>query len=39
MKGAIFSGLSEYVEKEFGLSTWLKTLDSCQLASNGEFIH
>lgn len=38
MKGAIFTGFSEYVEKEFGLSTWLKTIDSCQLASNGEYL-
>jgi predicted hydrocarbon binding protein len=38
MKGAIFSGFSEYVEKEFGLSTWLQTIDSCQLASNGEYL-
>lgn len=38
MKGAIFTGFAEYVEKEFGLTTWLKTLDSCELASNGEYL-
>lgn len=38
MKGAIFTGLSEFVEREFGLTHWLKTIESCQLASNGEYI-
>lgn len=38
MKGAVFSGFSEYAEKAFGLSVWLKTLESCNLASNGEYI-
>jgi len=38
MKGAIFTGLSEFVEQEFGLTHWLKTVDSCQLDSNGEYI-
>lgn len=38
MKGAIFTGFAEYVEKEFGLTAWLKTLDSCELASNGEYL-
>ncbi len=38
MKGAIFTGFAEYVEKEFGLTAWLKTLDSCELESNGEYL-
>jgi predicted hydrocarbon binding protein len=38
MKGAIFTGFAEYVEKEYDLTTWLKTLDSCELASNGEYL-
>ena len=38
MKGAIFTGFAEFVEKEFGLSTWLTTIDSCELASNGEYL-
>lgn len=38
MKGAIFTGFAEYVEKEHGLTAWLKILDSCELASNGEYL-
>ena len=38
MKGAVFAGFSEYAEKTFGLSVWLKTLESCNLASNGEYV-
>jgi len=38
MKGAIFIGFSEYVEENFGLTTWLKTIESCDLASNGEYL-
>lgn len=38
MKGAIFIGFSEYVEENFGLTTWLKTIESCDLPSNGEYL-
>ena len=38
MKGAVFTGFSEFAEKNFGLTNWLKTLDSCSLASNGEYV-
>lgn len=38
MKGAIFIGLSEYVESEYGLTAWLKALDQTELPSNGEYI-
>ena len=38
MKGAIFTGFAEFVEKEFGLSVWLQTLEACELASKGEFL-
>lgn len=38
MKGAIFTGFAEYVEQDFGLTVWLKTVDSCELASNGEYL-
>lgn len=38
MKGAIFTGFADYVEQEFGLTVWLKTLESCELASNGEYL-
>jgi predicted hydrocarbon binding protein len=38
MKGAIFIGFSEYVECKFGLTTWLKVVDGCTLASNGEYL-
>lgn len=38
MKGAIFIGFSEYVEENFGLTTWLTTIESCHLASNGEYL-
>lgn len=38
MKGAIFIGLSEFVEAEYGLTAWLKALDQTELPSNGEYI-
>ena len=38
MKGAVFTGFSEFAEKEFGLTIWLKIVDSCVLASNGEYV-
>jgi predicted hydrocarbon binding protein len=38
MKGAIFTGFAEYVEKEFGLNVWQQTLDNCELASQGEYL-
>lgn len=38
MKGAIFTGLAEYVEHAFDLTTWLKVVDGSDLASNGEYL-
>ncbi|MFD2164940.1 heme NO-binding domain-containing protein [Thalassotalea euphylliae] len=38
MKGAVFVGFSDFVEQTYGLTTWLKALDSVSLPSNGEYI-
>ena len=38
MKGAIFAGFSEFVELEFGLTTWLQVVENCNLPSNGEYL-
>ena len=38
MKGAIFIGFSEFVEKKYGLAVWLQTVEACKLNSNGEYL-
>ncbi|GLX81336.1 heme NO-binding domain-containing protein [Thalassotalea eurytherma] len=38
MKGAIFTGLAEFVEQEHSLTLWLEVVDSCTLASKGEYL-
>ncbi|QOL25427.1 heme NO-binding domain-containing protein [Thalassotalea sp. LPB0316] len=38
MKGAIFTGLAEFVETHYTLTDWLEAIDSCDLPSNGEYI-
>lgn len=38
MKGAIFTGFAEFVEKHYGLTTWLQALEACNLSSNGEYL-
>lgn len=38
MKGAIFIGLSEFVEQSYGMTAWLKALEQTELPSNGEYI-
>lgn len=38
MKGAIFTGLAEFVETQCGLKTWLQAVEQSELPSNGEYI-
>lgn len=38
MKGAVFTGLAEFVEKYYSLTDWLEAIDACELPSNGEFL-
>ena len=38
MKGAIFTGMAEFVEQEHSLTLWLEVVDSCTLASKGEYL-
>lgn len=38
MKGAIFTGLAEFVEDQCGLTVWLKAIEASDLPSNGEYL-
>lgn len=38
MKGSIFTGFAEFVEKEFGLTVWLQVVDNVDLPSGGEYL-
>ena len=38
MKGAIFTGLAEFVEDKCGLKVWLQAIEQSELPSNGEYI-
>jgi len=38
MKGAIFTGFADFVEQQYGLTHWLKSVERAQLETNGEYI-
>lgn len=38
MKGAVFTGFSEFIEKKYGLLAWLQTIENCRLESNAEYL-
>lgn len=38
MKGSIYCGLADFIEKSYGSTHWLKAVKACELPSNAEFI-